>query len=73
MTKKELEKRNRELEKLLGLKGIEAEKDKKPEKIKVSFSKATEKKLEECVNIKRNFIAKNKFKKWFNNKIKISN
>ena len=56
----------RRIEKLekenLALKEIEEQEDKK---IKVSFSKATEKKLEECVNIKRNFIVKNKFIKWF--------
>ena len=43
---------NKKLQKeILVLKGIEDDKDKKSDKIKVSFSKVTDKKLKECVNI----------------------
>ena len=54
-----------ELKKLLDLKNIEKKEYKKPEKIKISFSKATEKKIEECVNLTKEYD-KSRFKIWFN-------
>ena len=65
-------KENKKLQKeILVLKGIEDDKDKKSDKIKVSFSKVTDKKLKECVNIKQKF-KQDIFENWFNSNYKIT-
>ena len=66
MTKKELEKKNRELEKkILELQGIKTKTI--PEIPIYSFSKITEDELKSVVNIKQNFKDENIFDEWFNN------
>ena len=66
MTKKELEKKNKELEKkILELQGIKTKTI--PEIPIYSFSKITEDELKSVVNIKQNFKDENIFDEWFNN------